>query len=206
MMKINDRFGQLADAETISRAATALKQNGIEAVIVENSAQAKQKLLALLPENAEVMNMTSMTLETISVVTEVLASGRYRPVRKTFEQMDKEQKREKAKLGAAPEYVVGSVHAVTEDGRVLVASNTGSQLPAYAYGSAKVIWVIGAQKIVKDFDEAMKRLYEYALPLEDERARKAYGTGSNVSKILIINNEVKPDRITAIIVKEKLGF
>ena len=97
------------------------------------------------------------------------------------------------------------MHAVTEDGKVIIASATGSQLPAYAYGSSHVIWVVGSQKIVKDLDEGMKRVYEYVLPLENERAKKAYG-GSSINKLLIFNKEGTAGRITMIIVKEKLGF
>ena len=111
-----------------------------------------------------------------------------------------------AKLGAAPDWVVSSVHAVTEDGHLLIASNTGSQLSAEVYSGGKVIFVVGAQKIVKDNIEGLGRIYEYVLPLEDARAQKAYGIHSNVSKILIINKEIMPERITVILVKEKLGF
>ena len=110
-------------------------------------------------------------------------------------------------LGATSDYSLGSVHAVTEGGEVVIASNTGSQIPAYAYGSPKVIWVVGTQKIVKDMNMAMKRVYDYVLPLESDRAHKAYGvSGSNVSKILILNKEITPKRITMILVKEKIGF
>jgi len=102
--------------------------------------------------------------------------------------------------------LVSSVHALTEDGHLIIASNTGSQLSSEAYAGGKVIFVVGTQKIVKDNQEGIKRIYEYCLPLEDERARKAYGMGSNVSKILIINKEIFPERITVFLVKEKLGF
>ena len=114
------------------------------------------------------------------------------------------------KIGAAPEWTLGSVHAVTEDGKVVIASNTGSQLAAYAYGAPHVIWVVGTQKLVSNLDDAMKRIYDYVLPLETIRFRKAYNqpetAHSNVSKLLIINKEVNPKRITIIFVKEKLGF
>lgn len=116
------------------------------------------------------------------------------------------QAREKQRLGAAPDWAIGSVHAVTEDGKVLIASATGSQLSAYAYGANHVVWIVGAQKLVKNFEDGLKRLYEYSLPLEDVRARKVYGAGSSVNKILIVNKEPAPERITMIIVKEKLGF
>ncbi len=95
---------------------------------------------------------------------------------------------------------------MTQTGQVLIASNTGSQLSPYAYGARHVVWVVGTQKIVKDFAEGLQRINEYSLPLENERAQQAYGKGSNVSKILIVNKEVQPGRITIILVKEKLGF
>jgi hypothetical protein len=97
---------------------------------------------------------------------------------------------------------------VTETGEALIASNTGSQLPAYAYGAEKIVWVIGAQKIVADREAAMKRIYEYVLPLEGERANKAYNitSGSAVNKLLIVNKENVPSRVTIVLVNEALGF
>jgi hypothetical protein len=112
------------------------------------------------------------------------------------------------KIGASPEFALGSVHAVTEDGHLLIASNTGSQLPAYAYGSAKVIWVVGTQKIVPNLETGIKRIYDYVLPLESEHINKLYNLtmGSFVSKLLIINREPIPGRLTIILVKQPLGF
>jgi len=114
------------------------------------------------------------------------------------------------KLGAAPDFAIGSAHAVTETGTVIVASNTGSQLPSYAYGAGTLIWVVGAQKIVKDLDEGLRRLREYVVELETERARKAYGLPADwksyYSKILIFQREVAPGRVKLILVNEALGF
>ncbi|MBI4280596.1 LUD domain-containing protein, partial [Candidatus Uhrbacteria bacterium] len=168
-MKLNQQFGQLASSDRIDKVVTALAKNGIKAMVVENGEAAKQKILELIPAGAEVMNMSSQTLETISVAQEINESGRYDSARNKLKAMDeKTQAKEKQQLGAAPEWVIGSVHAVTEDGTVLVASATGSQLPAYAYGSRQVIWLVGSQKLVKDFEEGMRRLHEYTFPLEDE--------------------------------------
>ena len=153
--------------------------------------------------------MTSVTLDTIGLSEEInKADSRFRPLRDKLYAMDRNtQVQEMNRLGAAPEFVVGSVHAVTEDGHVLIASNTSSQLPAYSFGALHVIWVVGAQKIVKNTDEGIKRVYEHSLPLESERAKKAYGVpGSAVNKILIINQEVQPGRVKLILVKENLGF
>lgn len=206
-MQINEQYAKLADDATIQKTAEALKKNGISVIVVETEEEAKKKVLELLPQGSEVMNMTSMTLEAINVASELNESERFNSVHNKLNTMDqKTQGAEMRRLGAAPEWVVGSVHAVTEDGHVLVASASGSQLPAYAYAAGHVIWVIGTQKIVKNTEEGMKRLYEYSFPLEDERALKAYGMHSGVNKILIVNKELMPERITAILVKKKLGF
>jgi hypothetical protein len=203
----NKNFGELASEESINKAKDALKKNGISVLVAENGEEAKKMALEIIPENAEIMNMSSVTVDSIGLGKEINESGKYNSVRNKFKAMDaKTQGQEMKKLGAAPEWTVGSVHAVTEDGKVIVVSATGSQLPAYAYGSAHVIWIAGSQKIVKDLDEGMKRVQEYVLPLESERAMKAYGKGSSINKILIIDKEVTPNRITMIIVKEKLGF
>lgn len=207
---MND-FTKMPDQEILDMTVKALEANGITALVVENGEEAKEKVLSLIPENAEVMTMTSVTLDTIGLSTEINESGKYDSVKVKLAKMNREtDHREMQRIGAAPEYAVGSVHAVTQDGKVLVASNTGSQLPAYTYGANHVVWVVGAQKIVKDLDQGMKRIYEHVLPLESPRARKAYGLPedwhSNVSKLSIFHKEVNPNRITLILVKEQLGF
>ena len=203
------KWDKLADEKTIKNTVAALKANGIDAQVAENRQEAKRKVLELIPESSEAMTMTSVTLDTIGLSEEInKADSRFRPVRDKLYAMDRNtQVQEMNRLGAAPEFAVGSAHAITEDGHVLIASNTGSQLPAYSFGALHVIWVVGAQKIVKNTDEGIKRIYEHSLPLESERAKKAYGVpGSAVNKVLIINKEVQPGRIKLILVKEKLGF
>lgn len=200
-----------ASDETITKTIDALTESGIETTVVNNGEEAKAKVLELLPKKAEVMTMTSVTLDTIGVTQAVNESDDYNSVKNTLTKLDRNtQAAEMQKLGSAPEWTLGSVHAITEDGKVVIASNTGSQLPAYAYGSQHVIWVVGTQKIVKNLDDAMKRIYDYILPIETKRARKAYGLpdtwDSNVSKLLIVNKEVTPKRIQIILVKEQLGF
>lgn len=200
-------WDKLASEKTIKKTIIALKASGIEAEVVENGERAKQKVLQLIPQGSEVMTMTSQTLEAIRLDKEINESGQYNAVRPKLTAMDRNtQSREMAKLVAAPDWVVSSIHAVTEDGHLLIASNTGSQLSAGAYGGGKIIFVVGTQKIVRDLEDGLKRIYEYSLPLEDARAKKVYGMPSAVNKILIINKEVMPERITVILVKENLGF
>ena len=206
-MQPNDEFGKLAPNDQIEKTVQSLKENGFNVEVVGTGNEAKEKVLSLLPEKAEVFTMTSQTLEQISLSDAINNSGKYDSIRNKLDEMDRNtQGREMAKLVASPDWVVSSIHAVTEDGHLLIASNTGSQLSAEAYGGGKVIFVVGTQKIVKDTPEGLRRIYEYSLPLEDQRAQKAYGMRSGVNKILIINKEIMPGRITVILVKEKLGF
>lgn len=205
-------WNQLASDETIEQTAAALKNNGVEVFVVENGAAAKVKALEIIPAGAEVMTMTSVSVESIGLADELNKSGKYNSVRNMLVALPKDASpAQKLKLGAAPEWTVGSAHAVTEDGKVMVASQSGSQLPAYASGSAHVVWIVGAQKIVKDLNAGWQRISEYVLPLESERARVAYNIpadkpGSAINKLFILNKEIKPNRITMIIVKEVLGF
>jgi len=197
-------YDKPASAEIVNKTAEALKKNGFEVIIAKDGADAKAQALKLIPHDAEVMAMTSVTLDTLGIAPEL--NARPNAVRKKLNDKGVAP-REKKRLGAAPGCVIGSVHAVTQDGSVLIASNTGSQLPAYAYGADKVVWVVGTQKIAKDFDDALKRVYEHSLPLESERAKKAYGVpGSFVSKVLVVNKEVAPGRVTIILVPEVLGY
>ena len=206
-MEPNLKYGELADDAAIEKVEAALKANGIKAFVAASGEEARKKVLEIVPEGAEVMTMSSQTLEALGLVKEFNESGRFQSVKKKLTSMDqKTQGAEMRQLGSAPEWAVGSVHAATEDGHLMIASNTGSQLPAYAYGAAHVMWVIGAQKIVKDVHQGMQRIQEYSFPLEDVRAQKAYGMHSGVNKILLVNKEVAPGRLTAILVKEKLGF
>ena len=202
-----NKWNKLADDKTIERTMKALKENGMDVYIAINGKEAVKKVLEIIPKGSEVMTMSSITLEKTGISSEINDSGKFVSVRNKLYSMDrKEQGREMNRLGAAPDFAVGSVHALTEDGIVMIASASGSQLPAYAYSSPHVIFVVGAQKIVKDLDEGMKRIYEYTFPLEDERAKVAYGMGSGVNKLLIVKKEIQKGRITIIIVKENLGF
>jgi hypothetical protein len=198
----------LASEESIKKVSDSLKSENIEVFIFENGLEAKKKVLELIPIGAEVMTMSSQTLEAIGINKEINESGSYNSVKAKLMKMDRiTEGREMQKLGAAPDWAIGSIHAVSEDGHVFVVSNTGSQLGAYAYSASHVIWVVGSQKIVKDWEEGVKRVYEYSLPHESER-QKGLGNakGSNIGKFLIFNNEIRQGRVTMIIVKEELGF
>jgi hypothetical protein len=200
-------FAGLASDQQIDEAASALERNGISSFVVDSGEQARDAVRSILPIGAEVFNNTSRTLEAIGVAEDIERSGLYQTLRPRLYQMDHEmQAREMRQLAAAPDFVVGSVHAVTEEGSVLIASASGSQLGPLVSGAGHVIFVIGGQKVVADVPTGLRRIREYCFPLEDRRAREAYGVPSGVNNILIINRAITRTRITAVLVKQSLGF
>jgi acyl-CoA hydrolase len=209
----NSAWAQLASDDQIERTAAALEANGMRAIIVDTGDEARHQVFELLPAGAQVMTMGSRTLETIGVAEEINeqedvgGERRFDAVRPKLMAMDRQtQWPEMRRMGASPDIAIGSAHAITEQGEVFIASASGSQLAAFVFGAGTVIWVVGSQKIVSDREAAFKRIYEYSLPLEDQRAREAYGIGSGVNKMLVVNREFIPGRITVILVKQELGF
>jgi hypothetical protein len=203
----NMKYSHLAEDEQINLTVTALESNNIHTIIASDRIEAKRTFFELIPEGAEIFLGASRTLEILGIKEEIENSGRYDALRPRMLAMNREtQGREIRKLGPAPDYAAGSVQALTEDGHVLIASNTGSQLGPYAMGGGNVIWVVGAQKIVKDINAGMRRIEEYCRPLEAEHMQQLYHMGTSVNKILIVNREFRTGRITTIIVKEELGY
>jgi hypothetical protein len=155
---------------------------------------------------AEVGEGASMTLDAIGVTEAIEKSGRYDAVRPRTRSMDRAtQMREIRKLGAAPDVQINSVAAVTEDGRMVVASMTGSQLGPIGFGAGRVILVVGAQKIVPDLATAFRRVEEYSYPIEDAKMQAALGRRSAINKLLVLNAEFIPGRVTVILVRESVG-
>jgi bisphosphoglycerate-independent phosphoglycerate mutase (AlkP superfamily) len=201
------RWGTRADAARVTRTIAALEVNGIRVLRAANAAEAKRIVLDLIPDGSQVHHGASQSLEAAGITDEIEKSGRYDPVRPRIFSMDrKTQADEIRRIAAAPDVMLGSVHAVTETGSLLAASMGGSQLGPYVSGAGQVIFLVGTQKIVTDVEEGLRRIDEYSFPLEDARAQAAYGIHSAVNKVLIINREVSPGRITVVLVDEVLGF
>ena len=204
---LSRRWGTLADDVRVKRTMAALEANGISVLRASDAAEAKRMVLDLIPDASPVHQGASQTLDVLGITYEIEKSGRYAALRPRIWSMDRQtQGDEIRRLGAAPDVMLGSVHAVTETGSLLAASMSGSQLGPYSSGAGRVILVVGTQKIVSDLDEGLYRIDEYAYPLEDARAQGAYGIRSAVNKVLVINREITPGRITVVLVDEVLGF
>jgi len=201
------RFGTVADEASVKRTVAALEANGITVLRAPDATAAKRTVLNLIPDGSQVYHGASQTLDLVGITDEIDKSGRYDPLRPRISGMDRKTEGDAIRrIGAAPDVMLGSVHAVTETGSLLAASMSGSQLGPYVSGAGRVILVVGTQKIVTDLEEGLRRINEYAYRLEDARAQAAYGIRSAVNKILVINREITPGRITVVLVDEVLGF
>jgi len=164
-------------------------------------------VLARIPEGSSVMTNTSVTLERTGIADAINdGSGRWESARNKMFALDfATQVQQMKAIGGQPDYALGSVHAVTRDGTLVIASASGSQLASYAWGAANVIFVAGAHKLVPDLATAQRRIYHHSLPLEDARAQAAYGQHSQVGKILEIHTEL-PGRIHVVLIRQQVGF
>jgi hypothetical protein len=202
----SERYTALPDEETLAATIVALEEHGFSVDLVDDFDAARVATLARIPEGASVLTNTSVTLEQTGIADAINESGRYDTARKKMFALDFEtQAQEMKAIGGQPEFALGSVHAVTRDGTLVIASASGSQLASYAWGAANVIFVVGAQKLVPTPEAARERIIEHSLPLEDARAYAAYGQNSRIGKILEIHQE-DPGRIHVVLIQQAVGF
>jgi hypothetical protein len=200
-------FTDPAPAQRLEKVAAALTANGFAAEILDDADAARTRIKDLIPEGASVFTGASETLRLSGIEEDINTSGRYDAVRQRGLAMDRAtQLAEIWRLMSTPDVIVGSVHAVTETGSLVVASASGSQLPGYAGGAARAIWIAGAQKVVPDLPTALRRIEDHCLPLENDRAMKVYGRPSAVNRLLILNAEPEPGRGTVLLLRQAIGF
>ena len=202
----SDRFTSLPDDETLAATVVELEEHGFSVEVVDDLDAAREAVLARIPAGSSVMTNTSVTLEDTGIADAINDGGPYDSARNKLTALDfATQLSEMKAIGGQPEYALGSVHAITRDGTLVIASASGSQLASYAWGAANVIFVVGAQKLVPTLEAARERINEHSLKLEDARAYAAYGQNSYVGKILEIHQEW-PDRIHVVLVRQVVGF
>jgi acyl-CoA hydrolase len=200
------RLTALPDEETLAATTVSLEEHGFSVEVVDDLDAARRAVLARIPNGASVMTNTSVTLDETGIAEAINSGGLYESVRTKLLALDYEtERREMKAIGGQPDFALGSVHAVTQDGTLLVASASGSQLGQYAWEADQVIFVVGAQKLVPTVEDGRERIFKHSLPLEDARAYAAYGMNSRVGKILEIRQE-DPGRIHVVIVRKAVGF
>ena len=199
-------YTALPDDQTLAETVVALEEHGFSVEIVDDLEAAREAVLARIPRGSSVMTNTSVTLQETGIADAINDGGPYDSVRNKLMALDfATQTNEMKMIGGQPDYSLGSAHAVTRDGTLVIASASGSQLASYAWGATNVIFVIGAQKLVPTLEAARERIYEHSLKLEDARAIAAYGQNSFVGKILEIHQEL-PGRSHIVLIRQVVGF
>jgi acyl-CoA hydrolase len=202
-----DRFTSLPDEHVLAATVVALEEHGFSVEVVDDLDTARAAVLARVPDGSSVMTNTSVTLAETGIADAINdGGGRWESARNKMFALDfATQAQEMKAIGGQPDYALGSVHAVTADGTLVIASASGSQLASYAWGAANVIFVVGVQKLVPTLEAAHQRIYQHSLPLEDARAQAAYGQHSQVGKVLEIHQEL-PGRIHLVLIRQQVGF
>ncbi|MGB6571526.1 MAG: LUD domain-containing protein [Trebonia sp.] len=202
-----DRFTSLPDEHVLAATVVALEEHGFSVEVVDDLDAARAAVLARVPDGSSVMTNTSVTLAETGIADAINdGGGRWESARNKMFALDfATQAQEMKAISGQPDYALGSVHAVTADGTLVIASASGSQLASYAWGAANVIFVVGVQKLVPTLEAAHQRIYQHSLPLEDARAQAAYGQHSQVGKVLEIHQEL-PGRIHLVLIRQQVGF
>ena len=202
----SERFTALPDDQTLAATVVALEEHGFSVDVVDDLDAAREAVLGRIPDGSSVMTNTSVTLQDTGIADAINDGGPYDSARNKLNRLDfATQLQEMKEIAGQPDYALGSVHAVTRDGTLVIASASGSQLASYGWGAAHVIFVVGAQKLVADAETARTRIYKHSLKLEDARAYAAYGQNSSVGKILEIHQEL-PGRIHIVLIRQSIGF
>lgn len=204
------KYNTIPDIDVINKTADALRERGVEVFVVENGTLAFEKIKELIPLSVSVNNGASKTLEEIGFV-DYLKSGEHgwnNLHAKILTETDKIKQAQLRKQTIFADYYLGSVHAITETGQMIIASASGSQLPSIIYTSPNIIFVAGVQKIVPNLDEGMTRLKEYVVPLEDKHMKEVGYGGTTLAKIVIFECEpaFMGRKVRMILIKESLGF
>jgi hypothetical protein len=199
------RFTDLPDEETLATTVAALERRGFGIEVVDDLDAAREAVLARIPHGASVATNSSVTLEQTGIAAAINEGGLYDSARKVLTFDRATQMREIKAIMIQPEFALGSVHAVTRNGTLVLASALGSQLAAYAWGAENVILVVGAQKLVPDLATAHERIHQHCLRLEDQRALGAYGRGSYIGKLLEIHQD-EPGRTQIVLIRQAVGF
>ncbi len=203
-------FKTIASDDSIKKVSAVLKEHNFESTEVDSKEKALEKLKELIPKNASVMNGSSETLREIGYI-DFLKEGKHgwnNLHDAILAETDPAKQAHLRRQSVLSDFYVGSAHAVTETGEIVVVSNTGSQLPHIVFTSPNVIFVVGAQKITATLADAFRRIEEYVVPLEDERMKKTHGFGTMHAKTVILHKEnpAMGRKVHVIIVKESLGF
>jgi len=207
-IEIDEMLDQQPDDETLEATVDSLEANGFEVVVVDSADEALETVQSHIPDGASVMNGHSTTLEEIGFV-DYLGEGDHdwESLPDEIWSIDDDAERQAARRASqTADYFLGSVNAISQTGALVAADRSGSRVGAYPFAASNVVIVSGVNKVVPTLDDALDRVESVAYPLENERAKDAYGVESAIAKQLIFRQELDEGRTTVVLVRESLGY
>ncbi|MBX0325270.1 lactate utilization protein [Halomicroarcula sp. F13] len=205
---VDESLDELASEEAIEETVQSLEKNGFDVIVVDSADDALAELQSLIPAETSVMNGHSTTLEEIGFV-EYLSEGDHDWASLPDEiwSIDDDAQRQAARRESqTADYFLGGINGISQTGELVAADRSGSRIGAYPFAASNVVIVSGVNKIVPTLDDALDRLETVAYPLENERAKEAYGVDSAIAKQLILRQELEDDRTTVVLIREHLGY
>lgn len=210
----------------VQKTADNLRKNGFEVQILDHASDVVPVLREIIPDGAVVAHGGSMSLAECGVM-ELLRSGPYQYLDRDRAGITPEERLECMRQALLSDVYLASANALIESGMIYNVDGNGNRTAATLYGPKKVIYVVGVNKIVPDFDAAVSRVKKIACPANTMRlACKTYCaekgecvsciSGGNIENgcgntsicndhVLIRRNNV-PGRVTVLLVMESIGY
>jgi L-lactate utilization protein LutB len=205
---IDESLDELASEETIEQTAENLEASGFDVIVVDSADEALAELQSLIPAEASVMSGHSTTLEEVGF-DEYLSDGdhEWESLPEEIRSIDDDEERQAARRRSqTADYFLGGINGISQTGELVAADRSGSRIGAYPFAASNVVIVSGVNKIVPTLEDALDRLENVAYPLENKRAKEAYGVDSAIAKQLILRQELEEDRTTVVLIREHLGY
>ena len=203
-----EKWNRLPPDNEVAQTVEAITQRGIAVVRARNRKIALKILKDLIPPEAEVMHGSSTTLVEIGYEAYVNSDeSRWKDLHRAIvAENDEEKRRALRRKSVTADYFISGVNAIARSGEIVACDRSGSRVGAWPYAAAHLILVSGTNKLAPTLDDALRRVWEYAYPLENVRAKRAYGVPSQIGKCVILVNEEIEGRVTLILIDESLGY
>ena len=202
-----EKWSRIPSEQDIAVSVAALEKNNVTVIRVKDSVAALEKIKELIPPGSEVMNGSSTTLIEIGYEDFMNGQHNWRDLhRAIISENDERTRNDLRRRSIISEYFLSGVNAIAQTGQILACDASGSRVGAWPFGAQNLILVSGVNKIVPTLQDALKRIWDYAYPLEDARAKRVYGTPSQIGKCVILAKEGRPGRTTLILIDEVLGY
>ncbi len=204
----SDTWNRFPTPDIVEWTVKAAEKRGMKVIPVADGDEALAQIKQLIPRNAEVMTGSSTTLIEIGF-EEYVAGGQsgWNLLHSGINAENNAAKRaELRRKSVTAEYFISGANAIAQTGEIVACDAGGSRVGAWPFAAGHLILVVGINKIVPTLEDALKRVRQYAYPLENVRAMKVYGTPSVIGKCVILSHERIEGRITLVLVKESLGY